>query len=73
MPKNAGVIDWKPRSEAVIDWKPRNEAILEYKPKMVEVGAEISAFTERVLGAGQSIGPGFFMFLTYPAEITVTS
>lgn len=65
------LIDIKPKAGLMIDIKPKLGNQIDIKPKMGNFSSVQGRVYERTLAAGQVIGPGFFMFLTYPATITV--
>ena len=68
MPKNLSVIDVSPRGRAVLDIKPSNFIVEDFKkPRTLRFGEGDDVITR--LYAGMSIGPGFFMYITYPVDI----
>lgn len=69
MPKNYIVEDIRSRSLGVIDIVSKNELVLDVKPKNQLVGEVDDVVV--YLGAGMSIGPGWYMYVTYPNTIAV--
>lgn len=61
MPKNEGILDWKPKENTIIDWKPKGKSMIENRTD------QLYSVT---LGAGMWLG---FNSLTYPTTITITS
>lgn len=75
MTKNLNIIDLKPQNLSIIDPKSRNFQVQDTQPRnlntLTDFGTE-QLFTV-VLAAGQSMGPGFFMFIPYLTAGTIQS
>lgn len=71
MPKNEGIIDYKPSNKAVIDYKPKSEGIIDFKPNNENIALDTtSQLYEQTLSAGMYMGiPPH----TYPETIVVQS
>ena len=69
MPKNISVVDVKPRSSIVFDAQPKNSLVLDVKPKNYLIGEVDDIVT--YLYRGMSMGPGWYMYVTYPETILV--
>ena len=59
------LIDVKPVA-SLLDIKPNTASVFEVKPNMGSMKRQTEDQKVVDLYAGMSIGPGFFMFLTYP-------
>lgn len=64
------LIDVKPKAGLMVDIKPKVGDLIDVKPKEGSFFAVRGRVYGVVLAAGQVIGPGFFMFLTYPTTGT---
>lgn len=69
MPKNLSVIDTKPRNLSIVDTKPKNFQVLDTKPKNFKINDVDDVVV--YLYSGASIGPGWFMYVTYPNTILI--
>lgn len=67
MPKNYSVIDLKPKGLSVLDVKSRNFSVVDTKSKNLNL-TEVDDVVV-YLGRGMSVGPGWFMYVTYPQTI----
>lgn len=64
------LIDVKPKA-GLVDVKPNSALLLNTKPVAGQLNRATEDDVVTRLSSGMPIGPGFFMFLTYPQEIKV--
>ena len=68
MPKNFIVSDIKPKNRFVSDTKPQNSLVLDTKSKNTLVFNPTQVYQDTLLLYGMSMGPGWYMYVTYNGD-----